>query len=57
MKSVKKLNGSDLLEILILSKDLIYKHNEEGTIINPHPRNNFYNIQYKSSVNVYPLKS
>ena len=30
----------------------IYKHNEEGTIINPHPRNNFYNIQYKSSVNV-----
>ena len=29
MKRVKKLNGSDLLEILILAKDLIYKHKED----------------------------
>ena len=34
MKSVKKLNGSDLLEILILAKDLIYKHKEDINQLN-----------------------
>ena len=37
MKSVKKLNGSDLLEILILAKDLIYKHKEDINQLNVFP--------------------
>ncbi len=37
MKSVKKLNGSDLLEILILAKDLIYKHKDDINQLNVFP--------------------
>ncbi len=37
MKSVKKLNGSDLLEILILAKNLIYKHKEDINQLNVFP--------------------
>ncbi len=37
MKRVKKLNGSDLLEILILAKDLIYKHKEDINQLNVFP--------------------
>ena len=37
MKSVKKLTGSDLLEILILAKDLIYKHKEDINQLNVFP--------------------
>ena len=37
MKSVKKLNGSDLLKILILAKDLIYKHKEDINQLNVFP--------------------
>ena len=37
MKTVKKLNGSDLLEILILAKDLIYKHKDDINQLNVFP--------------------
>ena len=37
MKTVKKLNGSDLLEILVLAKDLIYKHKDQINQLNVFP--------------------
>ena len=37
MKTIKKLNGSDLLEILVLAKDLIYKHKDQINQLNVFP--------------------